>query len=90
MSSFIILHLLYYIRIQFDLLAEMEQDLLESVEKMIAEQKDYSKNGIEQILIFLEQDIDFIRLMINSNVDPEFPKKLFSLPPIQRMINELM
>ena len=75
---------------QFDLLSEMEQDLLVSIEEVLAAQNDYSKNAIEQILIYLENDIEFIRLLINSNVDPEFPKKLFSLPPIQRMLNELM
>lgn len=75
---------------QFDLLSEMEQDLLFNVENMLVLQENYSKNVIEQILVYLEQDIDFIRLLINSNVDPEFPKKLFSLPPIQRMMNELI
>ncbi len=75
---------------QFDLLSEMEQDLLVSIEEVLVSQNDYSKNTIEQILIYLKNDIEFVRLLINSNVDPEFPKKLFSLPPIQRMLNELM
>ena len=75
---------------QFDLLSEMEQDLLTSIEDVLAAQQDYSKNAIEQILIYLEHDIEFVRLLINSNVDPEFPKKLFSLSPIQRMLSELM
>lgn len=75
---------------QFDLLTEMEQDLLVSIEEVLMAEEDYSKNAIEQILIYLEKDIEFIRLLINSNVDPEFPKKLFSLAPIQRMLNDLM
>ncbi|MBQ7780276.1 MAG: TetR/AcrR family transcriptional regulator C-terminal domain-containing protein [Clostridia bacterium] len=75
---------------QFDLLSEMEQDLLVSIESVLTSQDDYSKNAIEQILIYLENDIEFVRLLLNSNVDPEFPKKLFSLPPILRMLNELM
>ncbi len=75
---------------QFDLLSEMEQDLLVSIEEVLTAQDDYSKNTIEEILIYLENDIEFIRLLLNSNVDPEFPKKLFSLPPILRMLNELM
>ncbi len=75
---------------QFELLSEMEQDLLVSIEDVLAAQDAYSKNAIEQILIYLENDIEFIRLLLNSNVDPEFPKKLFSLSPIQRMLNELM
>ena len=79
-----------YYGTQLDLLSEMEQDLLVSIEGVLASQNDYSKNAIEQILIYLENDIDFVRLLLNSNVDPEFPKKLFSLPPILRMLNELM
>ena len=75
---------------QFDLLSEMEQDLLVSIEEVLTAQDAYSKNAIEQILVYLENDIEFIRLLINSNVDPEFPKKLFSLPPVQRMLVELM
>ena len=75
---------------QFDLLSEMEQDLLVSVESVLISKVDYSKKAIEQILIYLENDIEFVRLLLNSNVDPEFPKKLFSLPPILRMLNELM
>ena len=75
---------------QFDLLSEMEQDLLISVEEVLASQDDYSKSAIEQILIYLENDIEFVRLLFNSNVDPEFPKKFFSMPPILRMLNELM
>ncbi len=75
---------------QFDLLAEMENDLLVNIENVLSSRNDYSKNAIEQILIYLENDIEFVRLLINSNVDPEFPKKLFSLPPILRMLNEFM
>lgn len=75
---------------QFDLLSEMEQDLFLDIERMLEEQNDYSRNGIEQILTYVEANIEFIRLLINSNVDPEFPKKLFSLSPIQNMINELV
>ncbi len=37
----------------------------------------------------LENNIVFVRLLINSNVDPEFPKKPISLEPIHRMSSSL-
>ena len=74
---------------QFDLLSEMEQDLLLSIETALVSQTGYSENGIEQIIVYLERDIDFVRLLLNSNVDPDFPEKLFSLEPVRRMISSL-
>lgn len=74
---------------QFDLLSEMEEDLLENIESTLASHEVYSENVIEQIIVYLEKNIDFVRLLINSNVDPDFPKKLFSLEPICRSLDAL-
>lgn len=74
----------------FDLLDDMEQDLLRLIEKTIAEDKKHSTNTVEQLLIFFEKDIDFVRLLLNSNVDPEFPKKLFSLAIVASSIEKQM
>ena len=74
---------------QFDLLAEMEQDLVVNIEQTLASLDAYDKNALEQIIVYLEQNIDFVRLLINSNVDPEFPEKLFSLDPIRRIMGSL-
>lgn len=74
---------------QFDLLSEMEQDLLVNIGSTLDVEVGYSRNVLEQILDYLEENIDFVRLLFNSNVDPEFPKKLFSLEPIHRMIGTL-
>ena len=70
---------------QFDLLSEMERDLLQSIERTLCSQQDFRENIIERVIAYLETDIDFIRLLLNSNVDPQFPEKLFSLEPIRRM-----
>ena len=67
---------------QFDLLSEMEQDLLQNVETTLDSRWDYSEN-------ILEANIDFIRLLLNSNVDPQFPEKILSLEPIRRMTGDL-
>ena len=73
---------------QFDLLDEMELDLLCSVEKMIKSSEKYGESAITKLLAFLEEDIEFVRLLLNSNVDPEFPKKLFSLAIVSNSIND--
>lgn len=71
---------------QFDLLAEMEQDLLNDISAFLSEEKDRSHKPLEHVLRYLENNIEFVRLLFNSNVDPEFPRKLFSLPAIQQML----
>ena len=74
---------------QFDLLSEMEQDLLCSVETTLTSQADASETVVEQIMAYLEKHIEFVRLLLNSNVDPLFPEKLFSVEPIRRMSRDL-
>ena len=74
---------------QFDLLSEMEQDLMQDVENFLSGENDYAPEALVQALRYLENNIDFVRLLFNSNVDPEFPGKLFSLTPIQRMLQGL-
>ena len=71
---------------QFDLLNEMEKDLLINIEKTLVSVEEYDKNVLEQIITYLEKDIDFIRLLLNYNVDPEFPKDLMSMAPIHQII----
>ena len=72
---------------QFDLLAEMEADLLENIEHTLSVHEGDTENVIEQIIVYLERDIDFVRLLFNSNVDPDFPKKLFSLKSLYASSN---
>lgn len=74
---------------QFDLLKEMEDDLLKSIENFLyCEINDNNTNTLSNILQYLEEEIDFVRLLINANIDPDFPKKLFSLMSIQSMLKE--
>ena len=75
---------------QFDLLDDMESDLLHLIEKTIAEDKKHSANTIEQLLIFIEKDIEFVSLLLNSNVDPEFPQKLFSLAIVESSVEDMV
>ena len=75
---------------QFDLLDEMENDLLHSIEETFNKENVDEASGIEKILLFLEKDIDFTRLLLNSRVDIEFPQKLFSLATVTRTVEKTM
>ncbi len=75
---------------QFDLLDDMVNDLLHLIETTIAEDKEKSASTIEKLLAFFERDIEFIRLLLNSNVDAEFPQKLFSLSIVANTIEVMM
>lgn len=75
---------------QFDLLDDMERDLLLLIEKTIVTGKNHSSNTIEQLLTFFEKDIKFVRLLLNANIDPEFPQKLFSLAIVESLVEDMM
>lgn len=76
---------------QYDVLAEMENDLLRSIQDALGD----GDNGpgsagrkIRVICSYLEENMSFVRTLIGNNVDPDFPGKLFSLPQIRLMILE--
>ena len=73
---------------QFDLLADMENDLLVFLSKTITEFADSPGIIIENSCRYLEQHVEFGRLIINNNVDPLFPQKLFSLAAIRDVIRK--
>lgn len=64
---------------QFALLDEMEKDLLNSIEETIENVAESNGIFFVKLLDFIEDNIKFVRLLFNANVDPDFPKKLFSL-----------
>ena len=74
---------------QFELLDEMENDLLRSIEQTFRQDRTDEISGIETILCFFEENMDFIRLLLNTHVDAEFPQKLFSLAVITRSIENV-
>lgn len=79
---------------QYDLLAEMEDEFLnrirESIGKHEANQPGTSMAGLVEALTYAEENILLCRLLINNNIDPEFPKRLLYLPQIQRQLENLL
>ena len=71
---------------QFDLLADMENDLLVFLSKTIAEFADNPGKIIENSCRYMEQHLEFGRLIVNNNVDPLFPQKLFSLAALRESV----
>lgn len=63
---------------QFDLLADMEKDMLDFLSNAITEHAANPVRIIETACEYMEGRLEFVRLIINNNVDPLFPQKLFS------------
>ena len=63
---------------QFDLLADMEKDMLDFLSNAITEHAANPVRIIETSCEYMENHLEFVRLIINNNVDPLFPQKLFS------------
>ena len=69
-----------------DLLEEMENEMLSLIDQEL--QKHHSLGGsLVTIFIYLENNIEIARLIINKNVSGDFPKKLFNLPTLHNVID---
>lgn len=75
---------------QFDLLAEMEQDLLNDIKSSLKEDEMQNPKILSDLLRYIEKNLDLVRLLLNSNVDPEFAGRLFAMPQIQKMIKQML
>ena len=73
---------------QFDLLSDMENDLLEFLSRTIREYASNPKIIIRTVCEYLENHREFGRLIINNNVDPLFPQKIFSMPVLREAVLE--
>lgn len=67
-----------YYASQFDLLSDMENDLLTFITSTIERNQTDSEKILIAACRYLEENLEFARLIINNNVDPAFPNKLFS------------
>lgn len=68
---------------QFDLLADMENDLIAFITETLRNDEGNLENIITAACKYLEENIDFARLIINNNVDVDFPKKIFSIDAVK-------
>lgn len=78
---------------QFDLLGDMENDVLTQIDQYLSTDNDSTDNTLEQltkITTFVNNNLDLCKVLFNNNIDPEFPEKLLNLPLIKQKIIQLM
>lgn len=68
---------------QFDLLADMENDLLDFVAEAVSNYMEDPAKIVTMVCRYLEKNIEFARLIINNNIDPAFAQKLFAMESIK-------
>lgn len=75
---------------QYDLLKEMETNMLRTIEATFSSDSQTASGGdkLADVLAFAEEHADLFRLLLNANVDSDFPKKLFTLPYIAEALNQ--
>ena len=78
---------------QFDLLAEMEDHMVEVVSNTISStitETVSSTSDVEQCVLtvcrYIEENLEITRILINNNVDSSFAKKIFQQTNIQESI----
>ena len=72
-----------YYSSQFDLLADMEKDLIDFIAKAIERNESDPEKIITAACRYLEENIGFARLIVNNNVDPDFAHKLLAMDSIK-------
>ena len=75
---------------QYDLLEDMENDVVSQVDNYINADEiiDDNRPWLMKIINFIDDNIDLCRILLNNNVDPAFPEKLISLPTIRQVISQ--
>lgn len=73
---------------QYDLLKEMEDDFLEEIEKNLSVKNTSTSDRLGQVLDYAKSNIKMCKLLLNSNIDPNFPKRLLYLPSVMQKMNE--
>ena len=74
-----------YYESQYDLLAEMQNDLLIQIEEKCKDADNIK--GLNNILHYLNNNKKMYKIIFNANIDPTFPKKLLNLPIITEILN---
>lgn len=75
---------------QFDLLTEMESDIITLVTEVLSRQSDKDSHSLTEMCRYLEENIELGRLLINNNIDPQFPERIFALPQVRQLIKQVL
>lgn len=75
---------------QYDLLKEMEDDFLEEIEKNLSITGITGMDRLGEVLNYAKSNMKLCKLLLNSNIDPDFPKRLLYLPSVIQNMNQLI
>lgn len=77
---------------QYDVLAALEEDFLGGIRQNLEQRLIVSPDDryMEGICYYLEEHIELAGLLLSNNVDPEFPDKLFQMPLIQQLVQQVL
>lgn len=75
---------------QFDLLADIENDMIHSVVDPLSNDMAQAGNPLSEVLHYIENNIELVGLFINNNIDSQFLKKIISMPQIQEKIDQIL
>ncbi len=76
---------------QYDLLKDMENDLLNQMEMVVSKDSNLSVNDnhLEGALQFMQDNLKLSKMLINSNADVNFQKQVLGLPSIMERLQGL-
>lgn len=74
---------------QYDLLTDIENHVLDTVSEGM-KSGDPSERMLPGLLRFIDENAELCRLLLNNNIDPEFPKKLLNMPAIKEQLSDVM
>lgn len=76
---------------QYDLLEDIEEEMIVYIEENIVDYKILDiRRGVEQITAlfnYFEENAELVRLLVNNNVDPDFPQRVINLPQIRSLVD---
>ena len=74
----------------YDLLKEMENDFLKEIEKSLSVDNTETTDRLAHILCYIQSNSKMCKLLLSSNIDSDFPKRLMQLPSIIQNMNDII
>ena len=75
-----------YYTSQYDLLSEMETDLLTQINQCMQAKK--AKGGLEKKLAFMKENMKLCQILIGNQTDTDFQMKLLNLPEVRQELEQ--
>lgn len=75
---------------QYDLFHDMEDEILEHVNRYLHDEPTAMTGDLSQIInlvAFIGENAELCRIIINHNIDPQFPEALVNLPALRQWID---